>query len=37
MALLVNAARYLPENEAAVVNRTRPVIYGLDDGPKELK
>lgn len=33
---LVAAARYVPAPEAVTKDRSRPVIYGLDDGPREL-
>ena len=31
---LVEAARYLPMRDTTVPKQTRPVIYGLDGGPK---
>ena len=34
LAALVKAARYLPARDASVPRQTKPVIYGLDDGPK---
>ena len=37
LAVLIEAARYLPApNTEAVPKRTKPVIYGLDDGPREV-
>ena len=36
MASLVLAARYLPVRHTIVPNNTRPVIYGLDGGPREV-
>jgi hypothetical protein len=36
LAALVGAARYLPAREAAAPKSARPVIYGLDDGPREV-
>ncbi len=33
---LVKAAQYLPAPDTTVKKRTRPVIYGLDDGPREV-
>jgi hypothetical protein len=37
LAALVKVARYLPVHVTAVPNPTKPVIYGLDNGPKEVK
>ncbi len=34
LAALVKAARYLPARDASLPRQTKPVIYGLDDGPK---
>jgi hypothetical protein len=34
---LVKFARYLPERQNAVIDQSKPVIYGLDDGPKVVK
>jgi hypothetical protein len=34
LAALVEAARYLPARENAVPRQTKPVIYGLDGGPR---
>jgi hypothetical protein len=31
---LVEAARYLPARETKPINASKPVIYGLDDGPR---
>jgi hypothetical protein len=36
LATLVQAARYLPVRNAIVPNHTKPVIYGLDSGPREV-
>ena len=36
MATLIEAAKSLPVRDATVPKRTRPVIYGLDDGPREV-
>ena len=36
LAALVKAARYLPMRDTTVPRQTKPVIYGLDDGPKEV-
>ena len=36
LAALVAAARYLPVRDTTVPKQTRPVIYGLDAGPKEV-
>ena len=36
LAALVQAARYLPVRNATVPSHTKPVIYGLDGGPKEV-
>jgi hypothetical protein len=35
LGTLVQAARYLPTRNAALT-RTKPTIYGLDSGPKEV-
>lgn len=37
LGTLVKLARYLPERQAVPVDHTKPVIYGLDDGPKVVK
>jgi hypothetical protein len=37
LAALVKAARYLPARDTTQPKQTKPVIYGLDSGPKELK
>jgi hypothetical protein len=37
LGALVQAARYLPVQDNTRTGRTKPVIYGLDDGPKEVK
>lgn len=37
MATLVKAARYLPVRSTNTTPHSRPVIYGLDDGPREVK
>ena len=34
---LVQSARYLPVRDTATTKHTRPVIFGLDDGPREAK
>jgi hypothetical protein len=36
LAVLVAAARYLPVRDTTVPKQTKPVIYGLDGGPKEV-
>jgi len=36
LAALIQAARYLPVHTATVPNHTKPVIYGLDGGPREV-
>jgi hypothetical protein len=36
LGALVEAARYLPAREITVPKQTRPVIYGLDGGPREV-
>jgi hypothetical protein len=36
LGALIQASRYLPVRDAGTV-RTKPTIYGLDDGPKEVK
>lgn len=36
LASLVSLMRYLPARNTAITQHTKPVIYGLDDGPKEL-
>ena len=36
LAALVEAARYLPVRDTTVPKRTKPIIYGLDGGPKEV-
>ena len=36
LAALVKAARYLPMRDTTVPRPARPVIYGLDGGPKEV-
>jgi hypothetical protein len=37
LGALIQAARYLPARDSNGAARTKPVIYGLDDGPKEVK
>ena len=37
LAAMIDAAHYLPARETATVKHTKPVIYGLDDGPREVK
>ena len=34
LAALVEAARYLPARDNTVPKQTKPIIYGLDDGPR---
>jgi len=34
LAALVEAAKYLPVRDTTVPKQTKPVIYGLDDGPR---
>jgi hypothetical protein len=34
LAALVEAARYLPVRDLTIQRQTKPVIYGLDSGPK---
>jgi hypothetical protein len=38
LAALVEAARYLPEpvRDNSAPKQTKPIIYGLDDGPREV-
>jgi hypothetical protein len=36
LADLIKAAQYLPARDTTVPKRKRPVIYGLDDGPREV-
>jgi len=36
LAALVEAARYLPVRDNAVPKQTKPIIYGLDGGPREV-
>jgi hypothetical protein len=36
LAALVESARYLPVRESPIQKRTKPMIYGLDGGPKEV-
>jgi hypothetical protein len=36
LAALVKAARYLPMRDTTIPKQTKPMIYGLDDGPKEV-
>jgi hypothetical protein len=36
LATLVTAARYLPVRDTTLPKQAKPVIYGLDDGPKEV-
>ena len=37
LASLVASARYLPVRDTTAPKQTKAVIYGLDDGPKEVK
>jgi hypothetical protein len=36
LAALIEAARYLPAPPAAAPKHNKPVIYGLDGGPREV-
>jgi hypothetical protein len=36
LAALVKAAQYLPMRDTSVSKHSKPVIYGLDDGPREV-
>ena len=36
LAALVEAARYLPARDITVPKHAKPMIYGLDGGPKEV-
>ena len=36
LAALIQAARYLPARDTTVPRQTKPVIYGLDGGPREV-
>lgn len=36
LGALVAAAKYIPSRDTSVPKQTKPVIYGLDDGPKEV-
>jgi hypothetical protein len=36
LGTLIKSARYLPVRDTATTVHTKPVIYGLDDGPKEV-
>jgi hypothetical protein len=37
LGVIVGSARYLPLRDSASTVHTKPVIYGLDDGPREVK
>jgi len=37
LGALIQSARYLPVRDTATTVHTKPVIYGLDDGPREVK
>jgi len=37
LGVLIKSARYLPVRDTAATVHTKPVIYGLDDGPREVK
>ena len=37
LGALIISARYLPVRDTAITVHTKPVIYGLDDGPREVK
>jgi len=34
LGMVVEAARHFPARDLNLLKQTRPVIYGLDDGPK---
>ncbi len=36
LGALIESAKYLPERDHTAPRQTKPVIYGLDDGPKEV-
>jgi hypothetical protein len=36
LTTLVMSARYLPVRDTTLPKQTKPIIYGLDDGPKEV-
>ena len=36
LAVLVKAAKYLPARETPVSTKAKPMIYGLDGGPREV-
>jgi hypothetical protein len=36
LAALIKAAQYLPAGDSTVPKHTKPMIYGLDGGPKEV-
>lgn len=37
LSAVIRSARYLPVRDTAATVHTKPVIYGLDDGPREVK
>jgi hypothetical protein len=37
LGALIKSSRYLPVRDTATTVHTKPVIYGLDDGPREVK
>jgi hypothetical protein len=37
LGTLIQSARYLPVRDTATTVHTKPVIFGLDDGPREVK
>jgi len=37
LGAFIQSARYLPVRDTAATVHTKPVIYGLDDGPREVK
>ncbi len=37
LSTLIEAAKYIPARDTAVPKQTKPVIYGLDDGPKVVQ
>jgi hypothetical protein len=37
LGALIQSARYLPVRDTATTVHTKPVIFGLDDGPREVK
>jgi hypothetical protein len=37
LSTLIEAAKYIPARDTAVPKQTKPVIYGLDDGPRVVQ